>query len=79
MHDGDGKIIGIGEKARGNLFYLDLSEETCMFAQQDDVWLWHKKLCHVNFDNLVNISKMKKVRGFPKLKKLDNAMCKNVN
>ncbi|MDF3680891.1 reverse transcriptase domain-containing protein, partial [Enterobacter hormaechei] len=32
--------------------------------------------CHVNFDNLVNISKMKKVRGLPKLKKPDNIMCK---
>ena len=30
----------------------------------------------VNFDNLVNISKMKKVRGLPKLKKPDNVMCK---
>ena len=30
----------------------------------------------MNFDNLVNISKMKKVRGFPKLKNHDNAMCK---
>ena len=58
------------------MFYLDLSNETCLFAQQEDVWLWHKRLCHVNFDNVVNISKMKKVRGFQKLKKSDNAMCK---
>ena len=30
----------------------------------------------VNFDNLINIRKMKKVRGLPKLKKPDNTMCK---
>ena len=42
----------------------------------DDVWLWHKRLCHANFDNLVNISKMMKPRGFPKLKKPKNTMCK---
>ena len=41
----------------------------------DDVWLWHKRLFHVNFDNLVNINKMKKLRGLPKLKKLENTMC----
>ena len=35
-----------------------------------------QEVMYVNFDNLVSISKMKKVRGFPKLKKLDNAMCK---
>ena len=30
----------------------------------------------MNFDNLINISKMKKVRGFPKLNNPDNAMYK---
>ena len=47
-----------------------------MFAQQEDVWLWHKNPCHVNFDNLVNISKMKKVRVLLKTKNPSNAMCK---
>ena len=31
----------------------------------------------MNFDNLVNISKNKRVRGIPSLKKLDMGMCKN--
>ena len=30
----------------------------------------------MNFDNLVSISKMKKVRILPRLNKLDNVMCK---
>ena len=33
-------------------------------------------LCHVNFGNLVSISNMKKVRGFCKLKKPKNVVCK---
>ena len=36
------QLIGSGEQTRGNLFYLDLSEEICMIAQLDDIWLWHK-------------------------------------
>ena len=40
------------------------------------MWLWNKRLCHVNSDNLVNISNMKKVKGLPKLKKPDNTICK---
>ena len=39
IHDGNGKLIGTSEKWRGNLLYLDISSETCMFAQQEDVWL----------------------------------------
>ena len=42
----------------------------------DDFWIWHKRLCHVNFDNMISISKMKKVKVLPKLKKPDNTMCK---
>ena len=42
----------------------------------DDVWLWHKMLCHVNFDNLISIGNMKKFRGLPKLKNTNNVICK---
>ena len=52
-----------------------MEETTCLVVKLDDVWLWHKRLCHVNFDNLISISKMKKVKGLPKLKKPDNTMC----
>lgn len=76
IHDFDGKIIGTSDQIGGNFFYLDLSNETCLFAKQEDVWLWNNIIFHVNFDNLVNTNKMKKVRGSPKLKKPNNAMCK---
>lgn len=76
IYDTDGKLIGKGDQTRSNLFYLDMENVSCFVAKFDDVWLWHKRLCHVNFDNLLNISKMKKVRGLPKLKKPDNIMCK---
>ena len=76
IYDTDGKLIGKGDQTKSNLFYLDMDDVSYLFAKFDDEWLWHRRLCHVNFDNLVNISKMKKVRGLPKLKKPDNIMCK---
>ena len=45
-------------------------------VKSEDVWLWHKRLCHVNFDSLVNISKMMKLRGLARLKKPKNTICK---
>ena len=45
-------------------------------VKYDDVLLWHKRPCHVNFDNLVSISKIMKLRGLPRLKKPKNTMCK---
>ena len=57
-----GKLIGKGDQTRSNLFYLDIEDATSLIVEFDDLWLWHKRSCHVNFDNLVSISNMKKVR-----------------
>ena len=76
IYDTDRKLLGKGDQTRGNLFYLDMNDATCLVVEFDDMWLWNKRLCHVNFDNLVSISNMKRVRGLLKLKKLDNMICK---
>ena len=64
IYDTDGKLIGKGDQTRGNLFYLDMNDATCLVVELDDVWLWHKSLCHVNFNNLVSINNMKIVKRF---------------
>ena len=71
------KMIGSGTQTKGNLFYLELGECSCFIAQIEESWLWHKRLCHVNFDNLVKISKFKKVRGISNIKKPEVGLCKN--
>ena len=76
IYDASGKLIGKGDQLRSNLFYLDIDDVTCFVEKFDDTWLWHKRLCHVNLDNLISISHMKRVRGLPKLKKPDNVICK---
>ena len=72
IYDTNGRLIEKGDQTRSNLFYLDIDDATYLAIKSDDVWLCHKRLCHVNFDNLVSINSMKKVRGLPKLKKPDN-------
>ena len=75
--DVKGNLVGLGNQTKGNLFYLDLSESSCFISQVEESWLWHKMLCHVNFDNLVKIRKNKRVRGIPSLRKVDMGLCKN--
>ena len=41
--DATSELIRTGEKKRGNLFYLNLLDETFLFAQIDDIWLWHRR------------------------------------
>ena len=76
IYNSKGKLSGSGERTRGDLFYLDETTKTCLMVKSDDVWLWHKRLCHVSFDNLVSINKMMKLRDLPKLNKTKNTMCK---
>ena len=63
-------MVGSSKQKKGNLLCLDLSESSCFIAQIEESWLWHKRLCHVNFENLVKISKNRRVRGIPSLKNL---------
>lgn len=42
----------------------------------DDSWLWHRRFFHINFDNIVKVSKSKIIRGLPQIDKLVNALCK---
>ena len=58
----EGNLSGSGERKKGNLLYLDETIETCLMVKIDDVWLWHKRLCHLTFYNLIKISKMMKLR-----------------
>ena len=76
IYDIDEKIIEKGDKTRGNLFYFDIEDATCLVVEFDDVLLWQMRLYHVNFDTLVSISNLRRVRGFPKLKKPDKIICK---
>ena len=66
-----------GKEKLCNLFYLDLGECSCFIAQVEVCWLWHKRLCYVNFDNMVKIRKHRRVRGIPSLKKHDMGLCMN--
>ena len=75
--DDKGKIIGSTKQIKGNLFYLDLGECSCFIAQVEESWLWNRRLCHLNFDNMVKIRKFKNVRDIPNLKKPDVGLCKN--
>ena len=72
----EGKILGTGTRTRGNVFQLNSTETTCLTAKVDNSWLWHRRFCHINFDNIVKASITLVVRYFPKISKTTNTICK---
>lgn len=45
-------------------------------GQIDEIWLWHKRMGHIRFDNLVKVKKKKEVKGMPEIIKPSNMICK---
>ena len=66
IKDKYGKMIGTGKRTKGNVFHLNPTEMTCLIEKLDNNWLWHKRFCHINFDNIVKVSSTFYVRDFPK-------------
>ena len=69
-------MIGTDTRSRGNVFQLNPTEMTCSIAKVDTSWLWHKRFCYINFDNIVKASATFAVRDLPKILKPTNIMCK---
>lgn len=71
-----GELITTSKKTKGNLFHQNANVNSCLVAKVEDSWLWYKRFCHVNFDNMVKVNQSSMVRGMPQLVKLDNVLCK---
>ena len=62
----------------GNLYTLDLNqslEEKCFISNDENCWLWHKRLAHVNFTQLEKLVKKDLVIGIPSFKFEHNTIC----
>lgn len=71
------KIVAQGVKIDSNLYNLcEVKGQSYPIGQADESWLWHRRLGHANFDNLVKVSSKGLVRHFPKITKPTNIICK---
>ena len=72
-----GKLVATAIRSPRNIYILDEIEESCNLGKEDESWLWHKRLGHIHFDNLVRISKKKAVKEMPEISKPANSLCKH--
>ena len=76
IKDKEGKFLGTSTRTRVNVFKLNPTKITFLIAKFDNIWLWHRRFCHINFDNIVKISSTFAVRDFPKITKPTYVVCK---
>lgn len=73
----NGKLVGKEIKTHNNVYVFDESNARYYLSKMNEAWLWHKRLCHMNFDSLIKVSKMVDVRALPRLSSRDNSICKS--
>jgi hypothetical protein len=75
--ENSGKLVAKEIRTPNNVYILDeINGEKCFMGKTYESWLWHKRMGHMNFDNLVKINTKQAVRDMPKITKPSNIICK---
>ncbi|KAK2364610.1 cysteine-rich RECEPTOR kinase [Trifolium repens] len=64
----------------GNVYMLDLDDNClsgakCLITKNDESWLWHRRMAHLNFDLLNKIASKDLVIGLPKIRFSRDHLC----
>ena len=75
--EGTNRLVATTARTPNNIYILnDIGKESCCLGKEDESWLWHKRMGHINFNNLVKVSKKESVREMPEITKPVNIVCK---
>jgi hypothetical protein len=76
--EGLGKLVVIAPRTPSDVYILNIEEEEkCCMSQIDESWLWHRRMGHIGFDNLIKVGKKEVVRDMPKIIKPSNSVCRH--
>jgi transposase InsO family protein len=76
--EGSGKLVGTAARTSNNIYVLSENRnEKCFLGKEDESWLWHRRMGHMNFDNLFKVNKRELVREMPQITKPTNTLCKH--
>jgi hypothetical protein len=71
-------LIATIARTSSNMYVLsEIGNEKCCLRKKDESWLWHRRMGHIHFDNLVKVSKREAVREMPHITKPTITLCKH--
>lgn len=56
IRKGFGTIVVAGRRTHGNIYHFKGVDGQCLVSKVCDSWIWHWRMGHVKFDNIVRIS-----------------------
>jgi hypothetical protein len=61
-----GRVVATTMRNSSNIYVLsEIGKEKCCLGKEDEFWLWYKQIGHINFNNLVKVSRKEVVREIP--------------
>jgi hypothetical protein len=70
-----GKLMATIVRTPNNIYISnEIGKERCCLGKENESWIWHKRMGHVNFENLVKINKKEAVREIPKISNPTNTL-----
>jgi hypothetical protein len=76
--EGSGKLVATAARTSSNIYVLsEIGNEKCCLGKEYESWLWHRRMGHMHFHNLVKVSKREPVREMPQITKPTNTLCKH--
>jgi hypothetical protein len=70
--------VVVAPRTPNDVYILNIEEEEkCCIRQINESWLWHRRMVHIGFDNLIKFSKKEAMRDMPKVIKLSNSVCRH--
>ena len=71
-----GKLVATTSRTPNNIYILDeVKKEKCCLGREDESLLWHRRMGHIHFGNLIKISKHQAVREMPEIHKPKTGIC----
>jgi transposase InsO family protein len=71
-------LFGTAARTSKNIYVLsEIGNEKCFLGKEDESWLWHRRMGHMHFYNLVKVNKREAVTEIPQITKPTNTLCKH--
>jgi hypothetical protein len=68
--------VVIAPRTPSDVYILNIEEEEkCCMGKVHGSWLWHKRMGHIGFYNLIKVSKKEVVKDMSKIIKPSNFVC----
>jgi hypothetical protein len=76
--EGSRKLVATTVRTPNNRYILnEIGKERCCLGRENESWIWHKIIGHMNFDNLFKVNRKEAIREMHEISKSTTTMCKH--